>query len=340
MQRALSILSVIVSIGILGYVGTVMSSAVMNRTARQQPAPAKVVARKSSDRKQREAVPTNRSVEVPDGFRGEVHPMLKGQTKVEVAGRWTTVGKGGDRIHEVIPSEVYRLFLDLKLARERQTYTPRELSAFMPAEVGQVGQIWTLDVEKVRELLKQFHPRPSMSLQAKGRRAGPDGAFGLLRAVTPQYLDIVFRIHAEFDLMPQEWNSPIPLDGIWYTPAYLAGRMLVDRQAGTVAFFEMALPSEKTLNVHLTVAHPRGDNHDIVRVDHMELVGGDKGLADEIDWNEAVAVSEAHSRLAEQFYKFMEIEWVPVEQALAVARAQDKPIMAMVLWGALDDQSC
>ncbi len=294
----------------------------------------------NSDHYQPNPVALNRGPAVLDGFRGDVHPLLHGQTKLEVTAHWTPVGKGREKIHENVPEEVYRLFRDLRVAKERHTYTEREFSAFLPDELGSVGQIWSLDLDKVIGFLKQFHPNPSMHLVAKGRRAGPDGAFAVLRAVSPTHLDIVYRIHAEFDLTPKVSSSPTPLVGAWYTPSYFAGRVLVNRKTGTVDHFQLALPAEKSLNVHLTVAHPRGSNRDIVRVGRMELIGGNSKTVDDINWVKEMHTAEAHRKLKTVFYKFMEIDWVPTEQALAVARERKKPIFAVVLWGALDDQSC
>src|SRR5689334_6436490 len=39
-------------------------------------------------------VALNRGPEVLDGFRGDVHPLLHGRTRLEVTAHWTPVGKG------------------------------------------------------------------------------------------------------------------------------------------------------------------------------------------------------------------------------------------------------
>ena len=39
----------------------------------------------------------------------------------------------------------------------------------------------------------------------------------------------------------------------WYSPAYFSGRVLVNISTGTVDHFRLALPTDKMLNVHLTV---------------------------------------------------------------------------------------
>jgi hypothetical protein len=287
-------------------------------------------------------VELNRGPDVLDGFRGDVHPLLHAPTRLEVAAYWTPIGKGRDRLERTVNPVVYSWFTELQPAQPRQTYTEQDFSAFLPEAVGEVGQLWALDADKVAKFLTQFHPRPSMHLVAPGRRAGPDGAFAILRAVSPSYLDIVFRIHAEFYLTPD--SGPGRFIGAWYTPAYFSGRVVVNKQTGTVDCFRLGLATDKALNVHLTVDASRmgypGNAHDIVRVERMELTGGDGGLAEDIRWEAALTSAEANRRLAKVFFKSLETDWVPFDQVLAQARRQNRPIFAIVSWGATDDQSC
>jgi hypothetical protein len=300
--------------------------------------------RKSVRLPQPTPVALNRGPEVLDGFRGDVHPLLFGRTRLEVTARWTTVGKGRDQLHRDLNPVLYAWFTSLKPSQPQRTYTERDFSAFLPKAVGKVGQLWTLDADRMVKVLKQFHPRPSLRLIASGRRAGPDGAFALLRAVSPSYLDIAFRLHAEFYLTPDDWPEDRPLIRAWYTPAYLSGRILVNRHRGTVDHFRLGLATDKALNVHLTVeAKGRGGTmqaRDIVRVEGMELAGGDGDAAEDVPWTRSLTPAEAQHRLAQVFYKFLDIDWVPFDQVLARARGQGRPIFAIVSWGAFDDQSC
>jgi hypothetical protein len=238
---------------------------------------------------------------------------------------------------------VYSWFKQLQPACPKQTYTERDYSGFLPEAVGAIGQIWALDGERVAKFLRQFHPRASLQLVAAGRRAGPDGAFAILRAESPTYLDIAFRIHGEFYLTPAD-GGPAQLVDAWYSPAYFSGRMLVNKPTGTVDYFRLGLPTDKALNVHLTMAASRmgyhKQAHDIVRVERMELTGGDAALAQNVSWSSALTPAEADRRLAKVFYKSREIDWVPFDQVLARARSQRRPIFAVVSWGSIDDQSC
>lgn len=285
-----------------------------------------------------EPVALNRGPEIADGFRGGVHPLLHGQTKLELTAHWVPFGNGRFNSEMLVP-DVCNIFLELKPAAKQRTYTERDFSAFLPEKLAAAGQVWSLDPNKVANMLRQFHDSPSMHLTAIGRRVGPDGAFAVLRAVSPSYLDIAFRIHAEFDVSPKQSAH---LGQFCYTPSYFSGQMIVNRETGTVEYFRLGLPTDKTLNAHFTHNSTKlGDGHEIVRVDRMELLGGNSELAaKDIAWEESISYDAAHQQLQRVFYKFMEINWLPFDQIMAAARHENKPILAMVLWGALDDQSC
>jgi hypothetical protein len=287
------------------------------------------------------AVPVNRSPDVPDGFRGDVHPVLHGRTQLEVTAHWTAPEKSQLKLEA--PDVVQSWYTGLRPSVPQKTYTSRDFSAFLPESVTDVGQTWALDPDKINLFLGQFHPNPSTHLVATGRRAGPDGAFAILRAISPSHLDIVFRVHAEFFITPKV-AGPLQSVAAWYTPAYFTGRLLVNKETGTVEHFRLALPTEKALNVFRTVnpsllGIPKL-GHDIVRVERMELAGGDGRLADSIDWAKSLPPADAGRRLARVFYKFEEIDWVPLDQVLTQARGKNRPIFAIVSWGATDDQSC
>ncbi|HEY2250400.1 MAG TPA: hypothetical protein VGH74_05040 [Planctomycetaceae bacterium] len=295
-------------------------------------------------------VPTNRRDDLSPGFRGEVHPLLHGKTSLEVSAHWMKVGTGRDHLEQFVSPNVYAMFTELKPVTAKKLYTERDFSRLLPESVESVGQVWEIDLDSVATILRQFHPQPAMHLIALGRRAGPDGAFGVLRGVSATHLDVMFRVHAEFD---------IGLN-VWYTPACFWGRMIVDKKAGTVESFRLWLPTELPLNVHLTVAgsSPRGTRQqpvvfrkiepgdvvgtkrDIVHVDQMELVSANPQLAEEVEWADSIDIDVAQRELKKCFYAFTGINWVPWQTALEAAGQQHKPILAIVLWGALDDQSC
>src|SRR6516165_2664201 len=106
----------------------------------------------SASRRAPEPVSLNRGPEVLDGFRGDVHPLLHGHTQLEVTAHWTKVGEGRDKLQTHVSREVYAWFTQLEPARPQQTYTERVFSAFLPLSVGDVGQLWSLDLDKMAEL--------------------------------------------------------------------------------------------------------------------------------------------------------------------------------------------
>lgn len=290
-----------------------------------------------------EPVQTNLGSEIAGGFQGDVHPALHGQTTLTLTADWAPVGNG-NYASEMMPPEMCAYIVTLKPAIPQQDYSERDFSGFLPKELNAAGQAWTLDPERLLKFLRQFQSAASLNLVAQGRRFGPDGAFAVLRGVSPAHYDIAFRVHAEFDVTPANWTALIPgPDKVWYTPSYFSGRMIVNRQSGTVDYFRMGLATDTTLNVHITAAINQRtmDSHDIVRVDRMELVGGNTALANqEIPWSEELTDEAVYRQLQRAFYKFAEINWLPFEQVQAAARENNKPIFAMVLWGNLDDQSC
>lgn len=283
-----------------------------------------------------EVVPINRLEKVFEPYQGGVHPILHGKTNLRVRAHWSPISQGGrDSLENRVAPEVYRLFTDLKVAIPEKVYTEREFSPLlMPATVHSIGQVWELDPDEVTEFLCQFHPEPSLRVASRGRRAGPDGAFALMRAVSPTHIDILLRIHAEFDIATN----------VWVTPACFWGRMIVDKQSGKVEYFRLWVPNQNYLNIHLTVRESiKGvvDNkRDIVHVEQMELESANPKFPDSLEWSDSMDVASAENQLKKVFYTFENINWVPWEHAQAVASAQHKPILAIVLWGALDDQSC
>ena len=139
-----------------------------------------------------------------------------------------------------------------------------------------------------------------------------------------------FEFHAEIE----------PDQSVFFTPAHFSVSLLVNKQLGTVEHFQLGIPTDEGLNATLTVALPTEALVDIVHVDRMELIGANGGQRPEIDWTDQIELSDAEMKLKKLFYGFMEIEWVPAEDAISLAEAQQRPIFAVVLWGGLDEQSC
>ena len=88
----------------------------------------------------------------------------------------------------------------LKPARASQVYHPSAFNVFLPPRTENViGDAWSFDARRMLPFLRQFHPGATISL------SGQQGAYACLRAVSPEYYEIVFQFHADFNLeMPKE----------------------------------------------------------------------------------------------------------------------------------------
>ena len=279
---------------------------------------------------QRTPVPLNRGAEVAAGFSDERHPLLNERATLTLTADWTPCRSGHTLQEGIHDPELFQRFRRLDVADEQRTYRVSNFFRLLPEKVEGVGHLWALDEAATLNLLHQFHAHPSLQLRAVARRGGPNGAFGILRAVSAEHLDIVFRIHAEFNVTPYSW----------FTPAYFSGRMLVNRETGMIDWFYLGLPADRPLNATLTVHTPQFVFFDIVRVDRMQLAAGDARLCRKIGWTDELPLEDAQDTLRSMFYKFVDIDWVPVKEALETARSKHKPILAVVLWGSLNDQSC
>jgi hypothetical protein len=300
-----------------------------------------------------ETVPRNRDVKVAEGFRGDTHPLLHGRSRLELTAQWSPVSVRDDKWmmtksvdHSTIsahslPKEIMDLFLKPVVVEKQHAYAARDFSVFLPVEVTHVGQVWSIDKVKAAAFLKQIHPHPTTQFAEYagpyGRRPGPAGAFGVVRAISPTHLDIFFRLHAEFVLIPS----------VVYTPACFLGRMLINRKAGTVDYFQMAVPHDRAFNLTLTVSvtDPRDFSSlltslNFEHVEQMELQGGDNDDLAQVDWEGEIDLENAHRKLKSIFFNFYDINWVSFDDVLEIAKEENKPIFAVVVTSALDDQSC
>ena len=162
-------------------------------------------------------------------------------------------------------------------------------------------------------LLKQLHPNPNFFLHIN---AGDSfGLWACLRAYNEQYADIVFRIHAEFKLK----------DG-WFTPSQFTGHLVIDRKKEKVAFFEMYVPKSV---INFDVNWKRDKGNMVTSTGYcskMELRAGRQDLLGNVEFIESITQAAAERALILRFYKSQQINWVPFDQVLEIAQAQQKPI--------------
>lgn len=210
----------------------------------------------------------------------------------------------------------------------------------------------------IHTLLSMFHPRPFIK-----SRFAPQGAVACIRAVGDFYYDVVFRIHAEFQL------NDVPDFPFWFTPGQFAGHVVLSRDASHVRDFHLYVPNDKSLNVDMEWLYGASESSsmevDIGYLPQMELraagpstpsvIYDEQGKAidtraeggepihfvfEEIRWSSEISRDEAAGRLEVTFYPFKKVAYLPFPEAFSRAEAEGKLVHSVLLWGALDDQSC
>ena len=192
-----------------------------------------------------------------------------------------------------------------------------------------MSEYWQIEESGVMELLRQLNPNPSVDMHLDA--GDSHGLWACLRAYNEQYADIVFRIHAEFKLE----------DG-WFTPSQFTGNLTIDRIEDKVVCFEMHVPGG-TVNFDVNWKENKEDSYSITDAglcSQMELRVGTQDVVQDIEFVAAITEEEAKRALAERFYKSEQINWVPPDQALALAEAEVKPIHVISIDGPLVDESC
>nr|XP_061798833.1 selenoprotein N-like [Nerophis lumbriciformis] len=210
----------------------------------------------------------------------------------------------------------------------------------------------------IHSLLSMFHPRPFIK-----SRFSPQGTIACIRASNDFYYDIVFRIHAEFQL------NDVPNFPFWFTPGQFAGNIVLSKDASHVRHFHLYVPSDKSLNVDMEWLYGASESSnmevDIGYLPQLELrstepstpsvimdengniIDSRSGSADpirfvfeEIDWRSEIDRKEADRLLEVTLYPFKKVSYLPFSEAFQRAEAEKKLVHSILLWGALDDQSC
>ena len=209
-----------------------------------------------------------------------------------------------------------------------KNYSTANFQVFLPPSTADVRDVWDLDPEAILRFLRQFHPSATMKLPRYGSiPSDQKDAKACLRALSSEYADIVFRIHARFTL-----NASIDA---YLMPAQFAGHLIINRDSGTICQFTLSLPNHNS-NVDIGAFK----THDIGFVPRMELCSVSETQPESIVWEVAITKEEADKKFQEALYKFAEIEWTPIEKAVELAKASNRPIHAVLLFGVLDDESC
>ena len=217
--------------------------------------------------------------------------------------------------------------VNLRVAEPEKRHPASVFQAFLPKNPVSVGDLWVPDMIGIVNLFKQLHPNPNFFLHIN---AGDSfGLWACLRAYNEQYADIVFRIHAEFKLK----------DG-WFTPSQFTGHLVIDRNQEKVAFFEMYVP-KSVINFDVNWKRDKGDMVTSTGYcSKMELRAGTQDLLENVEFTTSITQAAAERALILRFYKSQQINWVPLDQVLAIAQAQQKPIHVISVDGPLVDEAC
>ena len=260
---------------------------------------------------------------------------LNNSASLEVHAHWDPIADATYNLHKDSPENI--ALFDLSPNEPVREYKGDAFNAFLPASTVAVGDVWELDLDSVIPFLSQFHLGATEKL-----RHGQKGAFACLRALSPDYADITFRIHAEFTLATRpnpDWKPGSDrrrqVDLARFIPSQYAGRLLINLKTGVICDFSLALPPRNS-NVDINDF----EYADMVFVPRMELLATPTQTSDDIKWKDVITPEAARRRLELKFYKFAEIDWLPLEDAVKKAEATQRPIHAVLTWGPLVDESC
>uniref|UniRef100_A0A3Q2DG87 Selenoprotein N n=1 Tax=Cyprinodon variegatus TaxID=28743 RepID=A0A3Q2DG87_CYPVA len=288
-----------------------------------------------------------------DGFLGVSHSSLSGLRS------WTAPATPSSSF----PAGQFRVFLPPKgkvEAGDTWWVIPSELNIFTgylpnnryypPTPKGKEVLI--------HSLLSMFHPRPFIK-----SRFAPQGTVACIRASSDFYYDIIFRIHAEFQL------NDVPNFPFWFTPGQFTGNIVLSKDASHVRHFHLYVPSNRSLNVDMEWLYGASESSnmevDIGYLPQLELrstapstpsvIVDETGnvldsrdgsndqiqfVFEEIHWTSEISQEEAVRRLEVTLYPFKKVSYLPFAEAFERAAAEKKLVHSILLWGALDDQSC
>lgn len=221
---------------------------------------------------------------------------------------------------------------NLRVGEPEKLYSTSIFSDFLTQKPIAVGDVWEIRHDGALELLKQLHPKPNLDMHLN---AGDScGLWACLRAYNDEYVDIMFRIHAEFKLT----------DG-WFTPSQFKGNLVIDRKNGRIVSFKMYVP-KGVLNFDVNwfttmegYSKPSWYT-DIGFCPQMELQAGNDDVTNRLEFTKSISQEVAENKLIRCFYKSEQINWVSLEEALIIAPTQQKPIHVISIDGPLADESC
>lgn len=260
-------------------------------------------------------------------FNNKITLNLDGDAEVSVKAFIAPIAYTGSNFHER-----WDALANLQVAEPKKRYPISVFRSFLPDGAISVGECWEVEKKGVLALLQQLLPNPSLGMRNDG--GDSCGKWACLRAYNDQFADVMFRIHAEFAIQ----NG-------WFTPSQFAGHLIIDRITERIVFFQIRVP-EGMLNFDVNWETTEdGWDPGIVITDagycpQMGLHSGTQRGMQALKFTESIAEAAAAHKLARCFYKSQQINWRPLENALEMAQAQQKPIHAISVNGPLADEAC
>lgn len=219
-------------------------------------------------------------------------------------------------------------------ATPRASYASEVFLPFLPSAPVAVGASWRVDPNAALPFLRQLHAGASTELHHdRGTGVGARGAWACLRLLDDACMEIVVRIHGEFQIDGDgsEGNAS------WFTPACFRCRLWIDRKKGEVAAFDLSVPPSRA-NVDINLRSEHGTIADIGSVPRLQLSAGEFPAAPPTAVQ--ISAAEADRILERRFYPFAQLDWLSLPDALAKSRATGKPMHIVALFGSLCDESC
>ena len=214
---------------------------------------------------------------------------------------------------------------NLRVAEPEKQYPSSIFQSFLPSNAVSLGGCWKIEEDGVLKLIRQLYPRSELILDIDDGEYR--GLWACLRAYNDKLAEVVFRIHARFDM---DQGNVIP--------SQFAGLMVVDRDKEKIVFFKTYVP-QTTLNFKAGWKQD-GKNYcaEIGYCPQIELSAGTYPI--DAEYSESITQEEAEDKLISHYYKFHEINWVSLEDALEMAPLQQKPIHVVSIDGPIFDESC
>ena len=209
-------------------------------------------------------------------FNNKIALNLDGDAQVSVKGFIAPIEYSSYNFHVE-----WDTLANLRVAEPEKQYSASIFRDFLPKGVVSVGVPWEIEHAGALALLKQLHPKPSLSMRGELPycKTESQGLWACLRAYNTEFADVVFRIHAQFALK----------DG-WFTPSQFIGHLVIDRIKRSVAFFQMSVP-EDTINFGAKwKIDPDEEGHitDSGFCPQMELRAGIEDVVQNIEFTESI----------------------------------------------------